>query len=127
MSRAREDRGETGPTRRSKSSRSDRDDDVLVLEARLPVAERVLRRVAHVDDDEGAVPTVREELGVDTGGVEAGHRAGREARSADPDEEVCGLQESVELRHPLTAGLVRVEAVPGAHRVGGDARQLVVE
>src|SRR6478609_5927720 len=115
MSRAREDRGETGPTRRWESPRSDRDDDVLVLEARLPVAERVLRRVADVDDDEGAVPTVWEELGVDAGGVEAGHRAGRQTRGADPDQEVCGLQERVELRHPLAAGLVRVEAVPGAH------------
>ena len=53
-------------------------------------------RAADVEHEQRAQPAVGEELAVDAGGVEAGHRPGGEAGRADADDEVTDLQGGVE-------------------------------
>src|SRR5690606_6063780 len=76
--------------------------DLVEVEAGLAREVRALvGGVAHVDRDERAPAGLAEELGVDPGGVEAGHGADGQARGAQPDDEVADLDEGVRAGHAL--------------------------
>src|SRR5215475_7644302 len=70
--------------------------DVVVVEPRQTVHPCARRRLADVHHGQHLVLAVREEVGVDALGVEAGHRAGRQPRGAYADDEVANLQGAVE-------------------------------
>lgn len=71
-------------------------DDLVLLQPRAAREPGVLARLADVDHDEGLVAGLGVELGVDGVGVEAGHRAGHQARRAHADDEVADLQAGVQ-------------------------------
>src|SRR5262249_39378702 len=86
-------------------------DDLVMLKPRQPVEPRVLPRVTDVDDEHGALATVREEIGVDALSVIALHGSGGEAERAHSQDEISRLQGSVERRGLGPGRLVRLVLV----------------
>src|SRR5215212_3089593 len=85
---------------------SDRGDDVLEVEPGAAGKPRVRAGVADVDDRDRVLVRAGEELRVEAGGVEAGHRARGEAGRADAEDEVRQLQGPVELGRVCADGVV---------------------
>ncbi len=83
--------------------------------------------MADVDDEEGVPVAVGEELLVDPGRVEAGHRTRGQAEGTDGEDEVSGLKRSVERGDGLAPGGLALEVLLHLRADGQDVREVLVE